>query len=289
MTTTPTPAPRPTPAPTSSPPAGGADIRAALAPGPRPPQPTTLATTLAFGWRALLKLRHVPEQVIEAVALPVVFTVMFTYLFGGALATSTGDYLAFILPGTLVMAVLLVTMYVGTGLHTDMAKGVYDRFRSLPIWQPTPIAGALLGEAARYLLASAVVVGLGLAMGFRPDGGAVGVLAAVALVVAFGLSLAWVWIVLGLVVRTPNTIMSMATVVLFPLTLASNVFVQPDTMPGWLEAFVEVNPVSHLVTAERDLLDGTATAGQVGWVLAAAAALTAAFAPLALRLYRAKQ
>jgi ABC-2 type transport system permease protein len=265
------------------------DLRSVLSSEPRPPEASGVAASLAFGWRALLKIKHVPEQVLEAVAIPVVFTVMFTYLFGGALDRSTTDYLEFILPGTLVMAVLLVTMYVGTGLHTDMTRGVYDRFRSLPIWQPAPVAGVLIGEAARYFLASAVVVTLGLAMGFRPGGGPVGVLAAVALVVVFALGLAWIWIVLGLVVRSPNTIMSIGTVVLFPLTLASNVFVQPDTMPGWLQAFVDINPISHLVTTERNLMDGTATVGQAGGMLGASLALTAVFAPLALRLYRKKQ
>ena len=134
-----------------------------------------------------------------------------------------------------------------------------------------------------------MVVGLGLAMGFRPAGGPLGVLAAVALVVVFALGLSWIWIVLGLVARSPNTIVSIATVVLFPLTLASNVFVEPDTMPGWLQAIADVNPISHLVTTTRDLMKGAATAGQIGGVLAAALALTAVFAPLALRLYQSKE
>lgn len=253
-----------------------------------PPQASSLTAVAAFAWRALLKIKHLPEQLTEAIAIPVVFTVMFTYLFGGALAESTGDYLEFILPGTLAMAVLLVTMYVGIGLHVDIARGVYDRFRTLPIWQPSPLVGAVAGETARYLLASGLVIALGVAMGFRPDGGPLGVLAAVGLVVLFALSLSWVWVVLGLALRTPSAIMGCGTVVLFPLTLASNVFVDPDTMPGWLQAFVDVNPISHLVTAERGLIDGTLTAGQLAKVLAAIALLNALFAPLALALYRRK-
>ena len=259
-----------------------------LAPA-RPARASGLSASLAFGWRALLKIKHLPEQLVEATAVPVVFTLMFTYLFGGALASSTGEYLRFILPGTLVMAVLLVTMYAGTGLNADISKGVYDRFRSLPIWRPAPIVGALLGEAGRYLLASVLVVALGLAMGFRPAGGVLGVVAGIGLLLVFAASLSWVWVVLGLVMRAPNAITSVATMILFPLTLASNVFVDPRTMPGWLEAFVDINPVSHLVTAERALMGGTATTGQIGWVLAASAALTAVFAPLAMSLYRRKQ
>jgi daunorubicin/doxorubicin transport system permease protein len=239
----------------------------------------------AFGWRALLKIRHVPEQLFDVLAIPVVFTLMFTYLFGGALAGSPGRYLTFLLPGTLVMAVLLVSMYAGIGLNSDVTKGTTDRFRALPVWRGAPVAGALLGDLARYLLAGSLVVLLGLVMGYRPAGAAAGVLAGLGLVLLFAVSLSWVWAAAGLVARTPQVVMSAGTVVLFPLTLASNVFVQPRTMPGWLQAFVCVNPVSHLVTAERALLGGTAAGGEAAWVLAAAGALTLVFAPVAAWLY----
>ncbi len=219
------------------------------------------------------------------IAIPVVFTVMFTYLFGGALAGSARAYLQFILPGTLVMAVLLVTMYAGVGLNADASKGVSDRFRSLPLWRPAPIAGALLGDVARYLLAASLVVVLGVVMGFRPGGGALGVLAGISLLVLFAVSLSWAWTTVGLLMRTPQAVMSVGTVVLFPLTLASNVFVRPQTMPGWLQAFVKVNPVSHLVTAERGLMHGQVAIGQVAWVLLASAALVAVFAPVTVYLY----
>jgi ABC-2 type transport system permease protein len=252
----------------------------------RPAPANGFTATLAFGWRGLLKIKHLPEQLMEAVAIPAVFTVMFTYIFGGAMVGSTGDYLEFILPGTLVMAVLLVTMYVGLGLQIDIAQGVHDRIRTLPVWPPAPLVGTLLGEAARHLLGSSIVIGLGLAMGYRPDGGVVGIVVAIGLVVAFAVSLSWAWIVLALIVRTPTAIMSTGTVVAFPLVLASNVFADPTTMPGWLEAFVEVNPVTHLVAVERDLLDGTASFVQVVGVLAISVGLCALFAPLALRLYR---
>ncbi len=265
--------------------AAGQAIRLGLPAGPRPEPPGALSATAAFGWRALLKIRHVPEQLLDVIAIPVVFTLMFTYLFGGALAGSATRYLQFILPGTLVMAVLLVTMYAGVGLNTDASKGVSDRFRSLPLWRPAPIAGALLGDAARYLLAASLVIALGLAMGFRPAGGVPGVLAGVGLLVLFALSLSWAWTTLGLLLRTPQAVMSAGTVVLFPLTLASNVFVRPQTMPGWLQAFVKVNPVSHLVTAERSLMAGHGAAGQVALVLVASAALVAVFAPVTVYLY----
>ena len=270
---------------TTDPAASRQTLRLSLPAGPRPAPPGALSASAAFGWRALLKIKHVPEQLFDVIAIPVVFTLMFTYLFGGALAGSASRYLQFILPGTLVMAVLLVTMYAGVGLNADASKGVSDRFRSLPIWRPAPIAGALLGDVARYLLAASLVIVLGVAMGFRPAGGAPGVLAGVGLLVLFALALSWAWTTLGLLMRTPQAVMSVGTVVLFPLTLASNVFVRPQTMPGWLQAFVKINPVSHLVTAERALMGGQAAAGQVAWVLLASAALIAVFAPVTVHLY----
>ena len=254
-------------------------------PPPRPAPPGRLAASAAFGWRALLKIRHVPEQLFDVIAIPVVFTLMFTYLFGGALAGSTRAYLQFLLPGTLVMAVLLVSMYAGIGLNTDVSKGLADRFRALPLWRLAPITGALLGDVARYLLAAVLVSGLGLAIGFRPPGGVPGMVAGIGLLLVFALSLSWAWTTLGLVMRSAQAVMSTGTVVLFPLTLASNVFVRPATMPGWLQAFVRVNPVSHLVDAERGLMAGHPPAGQIFFVLAASAGLVAVFAPLTAWLY----
>jgi ABC-2 type transport system permease protein len=261
-------------------------LQAVLSAGVRPSRPSALAASRAFAWRALLKLKHVPEQLIDVIGLPVIFTLGFTYLFGGALAGSPGAYLQFLLPGTLVMTVVLVTTFSGVTLNTGITSGVFDRFRSLPIWRPAPIVGALLGDIGRYLLASTLVIALGLGLGYRPEGGTVGVVAAVALVLGFAFGLSWVWTTLGLVLRTPSAVNNLSLLVLFPLTLASNIFVDPGTMPGWLQAFIDVNPITHVVTAARGLMAGTATAGQVGWVLAATAVVTAVFAPLTMQLYR---
>lgn len=264
-------------------------LRSALATSDRPPRASAVSASLTFGWRALLKIKHMPEQLADVVGIPIIFTLLFTYLFGGALAGSTADYLRFLLPGSLVMTVLMVSVYAGVGLNTDVTKGVFDRFRSLPIWRPAVFLGALIGDLGRYLLSSILVIGLGLVMGYRPDGGMTGVLWALALLLVFCFGLGWVWSTLGLLMRTPSAVMNTGMVVLFPLTFASNVFVDPHTLPGWLRAFVEVNPVSHLVTAERGLMAGTTTAGHIGWVLVAAVALTAVFAPVTMLLYRNKQ
>ena len=269
-------------------PAAHEPMHSALSGQARPPSPSGLSASLTFGWRALLKIKHVPEQLADVIFIPVLFTLMFTYLFGGALSGSTGDYLQSLLPGTLAMTLVLVSVYTGVGLNTDITKGIFDRFRSLPIWRPAPLVGALLGDAARNVLAAAIVIALGLAIGFRPEGGVTGVVLAVLLLLAFSFSVAWIWTALALVLRTPSAVSNVSLLFVFPLTFASNVFVEPETMPGWLQAVVDLNPISHLVTAERGLMHGTASAGEVGWVLLASAALVAVFAPLTMYLYRSR-
>jgi ABC-2 type transport system permease protein len=203
-------------------------------------------------------------------------------------AGSTGAYLEYILPGILAQSVLFTCVYSGVSLNTDVTKGVVDRFRSLPIWRPAPLVGAVLGDTARYVLAGTVVVLLGLVMGYRPDGGPGGVLAAIVLVVAFAFGMSWIFTTVGMIMRSPSAVMNTGFMTLFPFIFLSNVFVEPSTLPGWLEAFVGVNPISHLVTAARGLMEGNAAAGDLGLVLGEAAVLTAAFAPLTVRLYRGK-
>ena len=165
------------------------------------------------------------------------------------------------------MNVTWITMYTGMGLKTDISKGVFDRFRSLPIWRPAVLVGMLLADAVRYTVASLVMIVLGLALGFRPDGGAVGVVLAVALVLLFAFSLSWAWTTLAFRLPTPESVMQISMTVLFPLTFASNVFVDPDTMPGWVQAFVRANPITHLTNAARGLMHGDVDAGAIGWVL----------------------
>jgi ABC-2 type transport system permease protein len=254
----------------------------------RLPRPRLVRNSLTMGWRALLKARHEPELVADAIAIPVLFTLLFTYLFGGALSGSPQQYLRFLLPGTLVMTVLLITVSAGLSLNNDRSQGVLDRFRSMPVWQPAVIVGGLIGDVARYLLAISLVLGLGLLMGYRPNGGAGGILLAVALILIFGFSVSWIWTSLGLVLRSAQAVSILSFAVQVPLTFASNVFVSPATLPSWLRAFVDANPVSHLVTAERALMNGTATASQVGWVLLASAGLIAVFGSLTMLLYRSR-
>ncbi|HSD76584.1 MAG TPA: ABC transporter permease [Solirubrobacteraceae bacterium] len=263
-----------------------ATLHAALSPHARPDRPGPLSAAVTFGWRGMLKIKHVPEQLLDVTITPVLFLLMFTYLFGGAVAGSTSEYLHYLLPGVLVQSVLFTCVYSGVALNTDVTKGVVDRFRSLPIWRPAPLVGAVLGDSVRFALAATVVVVLGLVMGYRPGAGAGGVLAAMLLVVVFAFGLSWVFTTVGLIMRSPSAVMNAGFMALFPLIFLSNVFVAPSTLPDWLEAFVGVNPISHLVTATRGLMEGDASAGDIGLVLAEAGALTAIFAPLTVRLYR---
>ena len=263
-------------------------IRKALSTAPRPARPSPISAVLTFGWRGILKIKHVPEQLIDATMTPVLFTLMFTYMYGGAISGSTSEYLTFILPGILMMSVVFTTVYSGVALNTDLTKGVVDRFRSLPIWRPAPLVGSVVGDSVRYLVAGTVVIIVGAVLGYRPDGGWEGVLAALALTIVFSFALAWVFTTLGLIMRSPNAVMNTGFMALFPLTFLSNAFVPPETLPSGLEAFVEINPISWVVTANRGLMNGTAEVGDILLVLASALVLTAVFVPLTSRLYRKK-
>ncbi|GAA1915690.1 ABC transporter permease [Nocardioides lentus] len=262
-----------------------AKVLAAIGSAERPARAGAVSSSLTFGWRALLKIKHVPEQLFDVTMFPVLFTVMFTFVFGGAISGSPGDYLQYALPGILVQTVVFITMYTAMTINTDIEKGVFDRIRSLPVWRPSLLVGALLGDTLRYLMASTVVVVVGVLIGYRAPGGVLGVVAAVAVLLAFCFSISWLWLILGLKLRTPNAVMGTAMMVLFPLTFVSSVFAPPETMPGWLRAFVEVNPVSLLVEAARGLMDGVPDGGDIGLVLVLAVVVTAVFSPIAMRLY----
>lgn len=264
-------------------------LRAALENRHTPRTPGALANALTFTWRALLKIKHTPEQVFDVVVTPVMFTVMFTFLFGGALAGSPREYLQFLLPGILVQTVTFTSVYTGFTLNTDLSKGIFDRFRSMPVWRLSPIVGAMLGDVVRFTVSSIIVFVIGFMLGFRPGTGLVGIAMSILLLDVFAFGMGWIFTTLAMAVRTPSTVMTMSWLVLMPLTFASNIFVDPATMPGWLRAFVAVNPVSLLVTAVRNIMDGTVTVGEIGIALLAPAIVGFVCAPLALWLYGRKQ
>lgn len=253
---------------------------------PRPPAPSAFSNALVFAWRAVLKFKHLPEQLFDLVMTPIMFTLLFTFVFGGALAGSPRDYLQFFVPGILVQTVVFNAVYSGMGLSTDLGKGLFDRFRSLPIWSLAPFAGLMVGDILRHAIAGSIILTIGLILGFRPEAGILGVLASLALLVAIGFGMGWIFIVLGLVIRTPMTLMTLSFTFLFPLVFASNIMVEPSTMPHWLRAFVGVNPVSLMTSAMRELMAGTATFEHIALALALPAALTVLLAPVTLWLYR---
>jgi len=234
----------------------------------------------------MLKIKHVPFQLFDVTVMPIMFTLLFTYIFGGALAGTPRQYIQYLLPGVLVQTVIFITVYTGMGLNTDINKGLFDRFRSLPMWQPAPLLGALAGDLFRYSVASTLILLVGFILGFRPEGGVLGVLLAVALVLVFAFALSWLWIIVGMLVRTPESVMTTSFIFLMPLTFASNIFVELSTMPGWLQAIVGRNPVTHLAKASRALMHGKPAGTDVMWVLIASAVIVVLVSPIAMRMYR---
>lgn len=252
----------------------------------RPRSPSAGSAVITLAWRALLKIKHVPFQLFDVIVTPIMFTVMFTYIFGGALAGTPREYIQYLLPGVVVQTILFITVYTGVGLNGDIKKGLYDRFRSLPMWQPSPLFGALAGDVIRYSVASTIIIVIGFLIGFRPGGGILGVVAAVALVLVFAFALSWLWIIVGMLVKSPESVMTTSFIFLMPLTFASNIFVNLSTMPPWLQTAVRLNPVTHLADASRKLMHGEPAAGDVLWVFIASAVILAVASPIAMKLYR---
>src|SRR4051812_4567373 len=254
----------------------------------RPTLRDTIEQTQAMAWRALLKMRRNPEQFFDVTLQPLLFTAMFTYIFGGAVAGSTASYLPIIIPGILAQTALTACMATGIQLREDMDKGVFDRFKSLPIARIAPLAGPAIADLVRYATAATLTLLTGFAMGYRPGGGLFGVLAGWLLTIVAGWSLAWIFTWLGTVARSAQAVQGISMMIMFPLTFLSNAFVPVSTLPGWLRAFVQVNPVSHVVTAVRDLINEGQVTAQVGWALLGCAVVVAVFLPLSVRSYSRK-
>lgn len=262
-----------------------ANVHGMLPAGDRPAPPTALSAVITLAWRAMLKIKHVPFQLFDVIVTPIMFTLLFTYIFGGALAGTPREYIQYLLPGVLVQTIVFITVYTGVGLNTDIQKGLYDRFRSLPMWQPSPLLGALLGDVFRYSVAGGLIIAIGFIIGFRPAGGPMGIVWAMLLILVFAFALSWLWIIVGMLMKTPETVMTMSFVFLMPLTFASDIFVRLETMPGWLQAVVGRNPVTLLARAARGLVHGNVLVSDVWGVLAASALISAIAVPIAMRLY----
>ncbi|MEU8355798.1 ABC transporter permease [Nonomuraea sp. NPDC048882] len=246
----------------------------------------TFGQTMTLAWRALKRMRRNPEQFFDVALQPILFTAMFAYIFGGAIAGDVESYLPLMIPGILAQTVLTTCMATGTQLREDMEKGVFDRFKSLPIARIAPLAGPMVADLLRYTIAATLTFGMGIVIGYRPGGGAVGVLAAILLSIFTGWSLAWIFTWIGTIARSAQAVQGISMMILFPLTFLSNAFVPVETLPDWLAAFVRINPVSHLVTAARDLANSAVVTGEVAWTLLAGLIFIAVFAPLSVRSYK---
>jgi oleandomycin transport system permease protein len=237
--------------------------------------------------RNLIKVTRTPEQLIDVTLQPIIFLTLFLFVFGGAIGQggSRHEYLQFLVPGLIGQTIAMSSISIGQNMNADIEKGVFDRFRSLPIGRAVPLVGAVFADFFRYLLLCVILVGFGYILGFRIATNPLMLLAALGLAICFALAFAWVSLWVGMTVRTSGAVQGVMFLLIFPLSFGSNAFVKAATMPGWLQAFVNVNPLSHLVSAVRGLLLGGPVGAQVGWTFAWIVGLVVVFFPLALRGY----
>lgn len=248
----------------------------------------TIRNCLTMAYRGILKVKHTPEQMFDVIIQPLLFTPMFAYLFGGAIGGSVEGYLPMLLPGIMVQTVLTASTVTGVQLREDMDKGVFDRFKSLPIARIAPLAGALIADTARYVVATALTMAIGFIMGWRPDGGFFNIAAAGLLVILTGWALSWIFAFFGVIARSAGSVQGIGMMILFPLTFASNAYVPVETLPSWLQTFVNINPVSHLVTAARDLCNHGTWGIDAVWAVVGIVVIVGVFAPLTVRAYMRK-
>jgi ABC transporter DrrB family efflux protein len=245
-----------------------------------------LVQSVTLSWRTLVQIKHNPMELIDFSIQPIMFLLLFTYVFGGAISGTTGDYLTFALPGIVVQNALFGTLNTGVGLNTDLTKGVFDRLRALPIARWSPLAGRIAADMVKQAWAMALLLGLGAIMGFRVGTDVPSVLAAFGLLLVFAMAFSWISVLVGMLVSEPEKVMIFGFAVMFPLTFVSNAFVPADTMPSWLQGWVDVNPVTKLADAVRGLLVDGPVAGPVAASLLWAVGILVVFAPLAVRAFK---
>jgi ABC transporter DrrB family efflux protein len=245
-----------------------------------------LTNTLTIARRNLLHIRANPEQLVEMTIQPFMFLALFVYVFGGAIEGSSREYLQYALPGILVQSIAFTPFTTALGLNVDFQRGLIDRFRSLPIARSAVISGRIVADQARIVWSILIITGFGVLLGFRFGGGVIGALGALVLVAAFGLTMCWPMAFIGISARTTESVNTWGFMIILPLTFASSAFAQVETMPGWLQAFVKVNPVTHVIDATRGLMLGGAVLEPVIDSVIWLAIITAVFAPLAIARYR---
>jgi ABC-2 type transport system permease protein len=252
------------------------------------PLRVTVAQTMTMAWRATKKMQRNPEQFFDVIIQPLLFTAMFAYIFGGAISGDVQSYLPILIPGILAQTTMTACIATGTQLREDMDKGVFERFKVLPIARVAPLAGPMVADLLRYTIATVLTFATGFAIGYRPGGGPLYVVAAALLVIGTGWSLAWIFTYVGIIGKSAQSVQGISMMIMFPLTFLSNAYVRADTLPGWLQQFVKVNPVSHVVSAVRDLANRGQVTGEVGWALLACAVVVVAFSTMSVRAYKRK-
>ncbi len=241
---------------------------------------------IALAKRSLIKTWRTPEALIDVTLQPIIFLLLFTYVFGGTIGGSQADYLQFLLPALLAQTIAMAGVALGQNLNADIEKGVFDRFRSLPIGRSVPLVGAVMADIVRYVILCVITLGFGMIMGFRIETNPVAATAGIGISIAFALCFCWISVFVGMKARTSGAVQGIMFLIVLPLTFGSNTFVNPDTMPSWLQTFVNVNPISQLVTTVRGLMIGGPVATSLMWTLVWMAILLIVFVPLALRGYR---
>lgn len=244
-----------------------------------------LSTSLTMAHRGLLKIKHNPEQLFDVTVQPILFTALFAFIFGGAIGGNVHDYLPILIPGILVQTVILTSVVTGTQLREDMDKGVFDRFKSLPIARISALAGALVADMVRYTIATVLTVLVGLCLGYRPGGGFVGVVAAALVIIVCSFAVSWIWALVGVTGKSAAGVQGISMMVMFPLTFLSGAFAMVSTMPGWLQGLNRANPVYYMVNTCRELMNGNQYTANLAWSLLGAVAVIAIFAPLAVKAY----
>ncbi|MGA5419030.1 ABC transporter permease [Streptomyces lavendulocolor] len=240
--------------------------------------------------RNALQIKQDPESMFDAVLMPIIFILLFVYVFGGAIAGKGNqeDYVNYVTPGLMAMMGLNIAMAVGTGINDDFKKGVMDRFRTMPIARSSVLLAKIVVEVGRMLIATTILLGMGFLLGMEIRTSVLALLAAVGLSIVFGASLMWIFILLGLTMKTAQAVQGVAMLVLMPLQFGSSIFAPPTSMPGWLETFTDYNPLSNLADAARNLINGGPVAHSVWVTLAWAAGITLVTAPLAVSRFRRK-
>ncbi|GAA0357138.1 ABC transporter permease [Bacillus horti] len=259
---------------------------ALYSPRTTPKNPSAIRTIGIFMWRSFQGTKNnFIGYMMDAMLGPVIMMLIFTFLFGGAIAGSTTEYIQYLLPGIFVLTVVPMTVYSGTSICVDISKGVYNRFRTMPFWQPSSVFGPIITDGLRYVTALFVAFGMGMLLGFRPENGAMGSILAILFTILFAFSVSWIFALIGVIAKRPETVSGSSMIFVYPLLFGSSILVDSSTMPKWMQVIVDLNPISIAATTVRELFMGNADSTVVLKGLCICLLIFLVFAPLTLYLY----